>query len=272
MIRGFWQSRLAAGLTAAAAVCLAAAIWVRDRGYPVYIPIVASGLMLAIGAVAARLIGNIVANTQNTKYLGILHIELDPETFIKEYAPVPGRLRPGSRDWAVASAYLADGCAAAGQFRQALETLHPCETCAKNERAALDGLYHGNRAAYCLGAGDAAGARSALAELDAVIGRCREGNPALARNLTETRDILKNRLAALTGGTVDAVWMAGELERSPFKLRRLEILQALAQDALNRGDAQGAADRLRRLEREGGKTCYAAWASQQIASSGQLAF
>ena len=49
MIRGFRQSRLTAVGVFAAAVVLAAVVWVRDRDLPVYIPIVASLLLLLIG-------------------------------------------------------------------------------------------------------------------------------------------------------------------------------------------------------------------------------
>ena len=37
---------------------VAVLIWLRDRNYPVFVPVIASALTLALGVVAARLAGN----------------------------------------------------------------------------------------------------------------------------------------------------------------------------------------------------------------------
>ena len=93
MIYAFKRSRAAAALVFAASVLVTVLIWVRDREYPVYIPLIASLLMLTIGVLAARLLGNVLASMENTRYLGYLHMELDPKKFLEHYREVPGRMK-----------------------------------------------------------------------------------------------------------------------------------------------------------------------------------
>ena len=88
MIYAFKRSRAAAALVFAASVLVTVLIWVRDREYPVYIPLIASLLMLTIGVLAARLLGNVLASMENTRYLGYLHMELDPKKFLEHYREV----------------------------------------------------------------------------------------------------------------------------------------------------------------------------------------
>ena len=64
MIRAFWKSKLAVGAVMVVCLGLAVAVWLRDREYPVYIPAIASLLLLGIGYFAGRLLGNLVAGTQ----------------------------------------------------------------------------------------------------------------------------------------------------------------------------------------------------------------
>ena len=49
--------------------------------------------MLTIGVLAARLLGNVLASMENTRYLGYLHMELDPKKFLEHYREVPGRMK-----------------------------------------------------------------------------------------------------------------------------------------------------------------------------------
>ena len=83
MVRAFRQSRLtAAGVFTAAAV-LTILVWIRDRGLPVHIPIIASVLLLLLGVFAGLLAARLVADSFNTKLLGLLHVELDPDAFLR---------------------------------------------------------------------------------------------------------------------------------------------------------------------------------------------
>ena len=114
MAKGFRKSKLAFWGIMCLGVLLSVLLWIRDRNYPVYIPIIASTLSLLIGYFAACVVRNLIANSLTTQYLGYLHMELDPDKFIAAYGSVPGRLTEGSRDRAVAHAYLADGYGAKG--------------------------------------------------------------------------------------------------------------------------------------------------------------
>lgn len=267
MVRAFRQSKLtAAGIFAASAV-LTILVWIRDRGLPVYIPLVASVLLLLLGVFVGRLAARLVADACNTKLLGLLHVELDPDAFLQQYAGIPGRLEPDSRDYLVACAYLADGYAAKGDFDAALAALAPLEQAGLAEDTALRGLCLQNLCAYRLGKGDRPGAAQALEELDALAAGCGEKQAKLAQNLSGTASLLRARLTCLKGRAVDRAWLEQQLWQAPFRLRRLDILQILAQDALRRLGPEQAAPLLARLRDEGGKTWYASWAREQL---GQL--
>ena len=141
MVRAFRQSRLTAAGIFAASVVLTVLVWIRDRGLPVHIPLIASVLMLLLGVFAGQLAARLVADSCNTKLLGLLHVELDPDAFLRQYAAIPGRLKPDSREYLVSSAYLADGYAAKGDFDAALAALAPLERAGLAQDAALRGLY-----------------------------------------------------------------------------------------------------------------------------------
>ncbi|MDE6881356.1 MAG: hypothetical protein K2P20_08350 [Oscillospiraceae bacterium] len=266
MIRAFWQSRLTAGAIWALSAVLAAVIWVRDleQGYPLYIPIVAAVLTLCLGAAVGRLAGNIVANTRNTKLLGLLHVELDPRAFLDAYTPVPERLKKGSWDYAVSRSYLAGGYAAAGEFDRAASLL--CPDCGGKPQAALAvrGLYYSNLCACALAQGDCDKARQAAAGLEAVVADP-AASPAFAQNMGLQLTFCRERLACLEGGQVDRQWLSGQLKSAPYALRRLEILEVLARDALRRGRGAEARSWLEQMSEAAGKTYWGDWARQKLA-------
>ena len=269
MVRAFRQSRLtAAGVFAAAAV-LTILVWIRDRGLPVHIPLIASVLLLLLGVFAGLLAARLVADSCNTQLLGLLHVELDPDAFLRQYAEIPGRLRPDSREQLVACAYLADGYAAKGDFDAALAALSPLERAGLAGDAALRGRYLQDLCAYRLGKGDRAGAAQALEELEGLAAGCGEKQARLAQNLSGTAALLRARLTCLRGRAVDRAWLEQQLWQAPFRLRRLDIQQILAQDALRRLGPEQAAPLLARLRDEGGKTWYAAWAREQLGQPGK---
>ena len=108
MAKGFRKSKLAFWGIMCLGVLLSVLLWIRDRNYPVYIPIIASTLSLLIGYFAACVVRNLIANSLTTQYLGYLHMELDPDKFIAAYGSVPGRLTPrlsGRRLWSEGGFY-----------------------------------------------------------------------------------------------------------------------------------------------------------------------
>lgn len=262
MIRAFRRSRIVCGAILAVSVVIAIAIWFRDRAYPVFIPIIASVLMLGIGYFSARVAGNLLANMENTRYLGYLHMELDPEKFLSIYADIPGRLQPGSQAEAIYRSYLADGYAASGNYGKALELLdRPIPA----GSLALQGLYAANRCGCCLGAGDAVRGGQALEELKQVIDMARSEKPELAKNLSHAMTLHQQHYNCLTGAAVDREALTDAFDHAQYNLRRLEIAKVLAMDALNRSDRDMAKKQLQYLRKNSGKTCFKRWADcQQI--------
>lgn len=123
MYRGFRRSRIVMGVTLALTVALTVFVWMRNRGRAVYIPVLASVLLLGIGCTAARLLGNITASVACTGMLGILHMDLDPEAFLEQFLPVARRIPGKSRDGMVCRFYLSDSYFAAGRYAEAKSVL-----------------------------------------------------------------------------------------------------------------------------------------------------
>ena len=123
MYRGFRRSRIVMGVTLALTVALTVFVWMRNRGRAVYIPVLASVLLLGIGCTAARLLGNITASVACTGMLGILHMDLDPEAFLEQFLPVARRIPGESRDGMVCRFYLSDSYFAAGRYAEAKSVL-----------------------------------------------------------------------------------------------------------------------------------------------------
>lgn len=263
MIRGYWQSRLAYWAAIALTVGLAAAVWVRDQGYALYIPAIASALVAAIGLLTAQLLGNLVANHMTTRMLGLLHMELDPKAFLDKFSPVPDRLKRDSRSYVIATSYLADGYAANGEFQKAVNTLHPVFSDPDGADPALKGLYYNNLSSYYLGMEDIDQAQKTMTALEEVINGSRLTKPELSKNLADNLRLFENRRNGLLGQSVEQDWLEAVLQRAQYKLRRLEILQILAQDAANRKDWTAAKKNWDALQNEGGKTFYKGWAARQ---------
>ena len=259
MSQAFKRSKIASAIVMILSVAIAIIIWFRDRDHHVIVPIIASTLMLGIGYFSSRVLGNVLASMENTRYLGYLHMELDPEKFLAHYEGLPNRMK-GS-DAAVCRSYLADGYAAAGRFDEAVQTLSP-EPPADN--LPVQGLYASNRAGYYLGKGDAQGAAEAIAALEEVIDACRLQKAELANNLTVSLKIHKQHLNCLTGKSVNTGWLEDAFKSAQYNLRRLEIARILAMAALRDGDSAAAKKQLSFLRKNGEKTWYKKWADRQV--------
>lgn len=258
LIYAFKRSRIASALVFAASVLVTVLIWVRDREYPVYIPLIASVLMLAIGCLAARLLGNVLASMENTRYLGYLHMELDPKKFLEYYREVPGRMKGHSA--AVAKTYLADGYWADGQFEKAVETVGPS---LPETDPALRGLYATKLAAYFLAMENTEEAAKVVAVLEEVIDGCRLKKPDLARNFQESLTLYRQQENCLTGETVDTSWLEDAFASAQYNIRRLEIQKVLAMTALRDGNRKEKEKALSYLRKNGGKTDFKRWADRK---------
>lgn len=256
MIRGFWQSRLAVYGSVAAAVVFSLAVWIYDKGKPVYIPVIAiilvTGLCLAAGQIAAR----IIADCMNTRCLSLLHVELDPEAFLRVYEKVPGLLKKGSKEYVLSCAYLAQGYAAIGEYDRAIDALCPDYFGGKGENQALKGLYFYSLASYALSGQRLEEAQKAMEGLRQVAEDSRKQNPKLSQNMEESLLQCQNRLACFKGESVDSQWLKIQLKNVPFALKRLEILEILVRQEMAEGNKKEALRWLDEMEKQSGKTCY----------------
>ena len=252
MLFAFKRSKIAfAGVLTLTAVIIAL-LWVRDQGRALYIPLVASLLLAGLGVLAALLLGNILANMETTRYLGYLHMELDPEKFLKAYRNVPAKLKASSRSAAVARSYLANGYWANGQFREALDALSPMPD---SRDAALYGLFAEKRCAVLQAMGDTEGAEAALAQLQQAAESSRASKPELSKNLHENLALYRQQQNALTRQEVDRAALSRAFKQAQYNLRRLEIARIFQlNEALNQVPAPKTTREY--LEKHSGKTFF----------------
>lgn len=260
MTQAFKRSRIVSALIMALSVFIAVAVWFRDTGHPFFVPLIASVLMLGIGYFSSRIVGNLLSSMENTRYLGYLHMELDPDKFLDHYRDIPGRLKPETQSSAVMRSYLADGYAAKGDYDAALAALNPDPA---PDALSVRGLYASNRCAYYLGKGDTDSAAEAITELNGIIDACRLKKADLAKNLTESLNLHQQHLNCLTGKAVDLDYLEAAFQRAQYNIRRLEIAKVMAMAALRDGNTGEAKKQLSFLRKNGGKTCFKRWADQQ---------
>lgn len=259
MIYGFKRGRIAFAVIMGLSLVITVLIWLRDRQYPIFVPIIATVLMLAIGVIAGRLAGNVLASSENTHYLGFLHMELDPKKFIDCYREIPGKVK-GENTAAICRSYLADGYAADGAYDEAIALL---QVAPPADNWAVQGLYAANLAHCLLEKQDTEAAEKALAELQQIIDACRLNKADLAKNLSEMQFLQRQHLACLQGQPVQTDELQSAFVRAQYNLRRLEIAKILAMTAIRDGDVEEKMKHLSFLRKNGGKTVYKRWADQQ---------
>ena len=258
MSQAFKRSKIASAVVMILSVVIAVVIWFRDRDHHVIVPIIASTLMLGIGYFSSRVLGNVLASMENTRYLGYLHMELDPDKFLKHYEGLPDKMK--TADAAVCRSYLADGYAAAGRYDEAIALLTENSP---GENLALQGLYASNLSAYYLGKGDTDKAAEAIRDLNEIIDASRLNKPELANNLTVSLKIHKQHLNCLTGKPVNTGWLEDAFGSAQYNIRRLEIAKILAMTAQRDGDQEAAKKQLTYLRQNGEKTIFKKWADRQ---------
>lgn len=261
MYHGFRKSRWTMLAIEALTVALSIAVWVRDRGRETYIPIIASVLLLAIGFLTARIVANIVASTACTDALGLLHMEMKPEEFLKVFSPVPGRIPKESKDRQIASLYLSDGYWAAGKFRDSLEVLGELPQKWQTDTA-LAGTWYTNRCRAELALGDCAAAKESLKAVEDCIAKC-GSSPKLMATLQANHGLMNQYLRVLQNEKADSRWLQKQLDECQYTLRRLEILQVLSLDALNTGERKTANKYLTQMQQLSGGTFFHGWAAEK---------
>ncbi len=259
MIQGFKRSKTASAALMAFSIVISVVIWFRDRDYPFFIPLIASVLMIGIGYFSSRVLGNVLAGMENTRYLGYLHMELDPAKFLDAYREVPGRMKAGSSDAAICRSYLADGYAAAGDYEAAIRELSQEPPV---DNLPVRGLYAANRAACYLHMERLEDAQNAMAELEHIIDACRLNKAELARNLTGNLNLCREHFNCLAGKPVDEGYLEDAFRSAQYNIRRLEITKILAMYYLRQGRSAEAGKQISYLRRNGMKTVYKRWADR----------
>lgn len=223
-------------------------------------------LILALGFVVSRLVANMVATNTNSKLLGILHMELDPERFIAAYGDVPAKFPTGSHYNTVTSAYLAMGYAAKGDYATAKATLctSPLPTRSEKNDLALQVLIHDGLCEFALLSGDTEQAKSELETLRAILQRAAVLNPDLNRNYRNTEFFYQQWLHVLAGETTDEKKLNGLLAHTAVKLRRLEMQTVMARSYEYRKQNGLAKDMYQTVINESGKTHFAREAKEAL--------
>lgn len=259
MIYAFKRGRIGFGVVMGISVVIAVLIWLRDRNYPVLVPIIATVLTLALGVVAGRLLGNVLASSENTRCLGFLHMELDPKKFIGCYREIPDKVR-GENTAAICRSYLADGYAADGDYDKAISLLSVQPPA---DNLPVQGLYAANLAGFYLAQSDPEGAQPWLERLQEIIDACRINKTELANNLAEMHRLHTYHRNCLLGNPVDTESLELAFNRAQFHLRRLEIKKVLAMTAIRDKDEAAKKEHLSYLRKNGGLTVYKRWADKQ---------
>lgn len=259
MIYAFKRGRAGFGIIMVTSIILTMLIWLRDRNYPVFVPIIATALMLALGVVAGRLLGNVLASSENTRCLGYLHMELDPKKFIDCYREVPDKVR-GENTAAICRSYLADGYAADGNYDEAISLL---SVAPPSDNLPVQGLYAANLAGFYLAKADAEGAAPWLERLEEIIDACRLNKADLANNLSEMLRLHRHHMNCLAGKPVDVYSLEGAFSRAQYNLRRLEVKKILAMTAIRDKNETAKKEHLSYLRKNGGMTVYKRWADNQ---------
>ncbi len=263
MYLGFKKSRAAMIAIIVFSVILCVLVWIRDRELEVYIPILASAFLLAIGYLTGRLVANLVATSETTRALGLLHMELDPQAFIDKYKSVPDRVPEKSRDRIIAGFYLADGYDALGDFTAALDALRRPSDDRKNDDA-LMGTYYSSLIRSELGLSDFENAEKHLALLDRLT--IQTPKKDLTAHLRANHNLYSALLAVMKGEVIDTAALKKAFEKTEYEMRRLELLNVFALNDKNRGAVNSEKESLNLLAEHGGKTRYAEAARKRLES------
>ena len=259
MIYAFKRGRAGFAVVMGISVVISVLIWIRDKNYPIFVPAIATVLMLALGVVAGRLLGNVLASSDNTRCLGFLHMELDPKKFIACYREIPDKVR-GENTAAICRSYLADGYGADGKYDEAISVLSIGPPA---DNLPVQGLYAANLAGFYLAKADLESAEHWLGRLEEIIDACRLNKAELAGNLTEMLRMHRHHMNCLAGKGVDTESLELAFNRAQFNLRRLEIKKILAMTAIRDQDETAKKEHLSYLRKNGGLTVYKRWADKQ---------
>ena len=234
-------------------------IWLRN-GNSLFPSVISTLIAILLGFFTSRLLENIISNTETTKRLGYLHMEMDPKKFISSYIDVPENTK-GDKEKKISYAYLSSGYEAAGDFDRALETLEKGNI---NGSDSLDTLYLSQKCRCLIEKGILDEAEDVLKELEKRIDSI-TGNQSLKDNQRQVQYVLSEMLRAKKGETIDKEYLEGRLKSTQYRIGRLEIYYTIAMHYRNKENKKKEMETLSIIREEGGNTWFRKWAEERLA-------
>ena len=195
-----------------------------------------------LGVLAARIAGNLTASAENTKILGYLFHDMDPDRFIKAYGDVASKTAKGSFDSFSCHAYLADGYSASGNPDKAVTVLDKAYDEVKDKDKIMP-FYHMNRLRYLLASGRYdEGDEEYSFLMDSVEGR----SPAMRANIEKNALPLKAFLDSYLRNSTDCSSLVDAMGYSRILTLRLESAALVQVLSMRKGRRDKEADNLLR--------------------------
>jgi len=210
--------------------------------------LVYAALLVALGVIAGRLIALRHASREHQKLFQLLYQSADPDRFIREYQPLPGRCKPDSAEYVMTTNYLSSGYAAKGDFAKAVSLLLSLEPeQLKFHQLGASALTQNNLCQYYLWMGDVEKAREQLQILEALAEETKSRMPSVSKNLSSNLRLYQEHLHFLEEQPADAEYIREEVGFSANLLHRANMQLLLARVLLRQGDAAGAKELLEPL-------------------------
>ncbi|MGN0881462.1 hypothetical protein [Cloacibacillus porcorum] len=253
MIGCFAKSRmaLAAGLVTTAVVTLCVAV--RRADGPLWLAVIAVALVLTLGCLLSLLVANMTAAHCDHALQRLLHIDLEPELFVKAYEPVALSMRPGRAGRVIAAVNLSEGLCAMGEWRRALQVIEePGDDLPPLRRGALKALVMRSRCRCMLWSGDRDTAERAVAEFKTCIETLDSSNPRLAAEMRRDVELYVLWCSLLAGEKTDTGRLEDLMKKTPTMLAKFDICRMIVLAAKNNEDRLTEERFCRLIASEGG--------------------
>ena len=161
--------------------------------------LMSAALVLLIGSVISVFASNTYAGLLHQRALLVLYSQLQPEEFIRLYAPLRERKLIPSNVRFTLTAYLSNGYAAAGDFAEARRLLDNAPTAGRRQALARDMILTGNRACIALAESCAEEARLQIEHMQRLItdrrmsAKARTAQQDILHTLRAQLNVLENR-------------------------------------------------------------------------------
>ena len=221
-------------------------------------------LPMLIGAVAGRIVASRWANKRLKQLHALLYVQLQPEEFIRQFAPLVKKVPEITIEYVDGMNKLAYAYEAIGEFDRALECIAGVDPDKlKLHKLAGTATTQNQQLRLLLLMERAEDARKQLDQLRTLGEVALVRAPALGNNIMECVRLAENWLLVLDEKPTDEVYLTEEIELSKNNIHKSEMQLLLARAAANRGD-QTAADELLLEALTTGKGLYAERKARQL--------